>query len=351
MRGFYKFFSITAWVAASFLLLSWPKILLFKGDSSNTLHIFGWADSIDERTIHSFEEKYHAKVRLHCYGSNEEMLTKMKATKGRGFDLIIPSDYAIPLLKKEGLLKEIDRSKLSFYKSLNPRLLGHAFDPENNYSIPLQWVVYGFGINKEDLPLPHLTYDQIFNSEKRIVMLNDPIEAINFAAFYLYGPVKSLTPHQIAEVKEVLLSQKEFVEAYVEVRADYLLATRNCSLALAQHYYLWRMEKDAPHVDFVLPEGPIFTSIESLALPQKSDKEELTYAFINHLYEKENLINQCNTWCNLPPTETIVEDLEFSDRYHWLMSELDKRNGKKFHFIQNLMPEEESRKLWIEVKG
>ncbi len=351
MKIFYRILSCTIWIAASLLLLLWPKLQLVQGKNDKNLYIFSWSDVFDTNTIESFEKKYNAKVHILTYNSNEEMLTKVKATKGKGYNLIVPSDYAVPLLKKEGLIKELDYSRLNFVDRLNPKLLGHEFDNQNRYSLPLQWAVFGFGIDREVFPNKRFTYDHIFNSNKRIVMVNDPIEAINFAAFYLYGPIKSLTQAQVEEVKELLLTQKESVEAYVDMRADYLLATHNCDLAIAQHYYLWRTGKDAPHVDFVLPEGEIFVSIESIVIPQTNQKDSLTYAFINHIYEKENIINQCHAWYSLPPTEDVIENLDFADRYQQLEKELEKRPGKKFHFFRHLIPEEESRKLWIEIKS
>ncbi len=349
MHYFKRLLSVTLWVAISFLLLSWPKF--FQKDDAKILHILGWADCFDDNTIETFEEKHQVKVRIHSYGSNEEMLTKMKATKGKGYDLIIPSDYAVPLLKEEGLIKELDHEKLPFFSKLNPKLLGHDYDPENRYAIPLQWVVYGFGIDRDAYNENAFTYEHIFHSDKRVVMVNNPVDVINLAAFYLYGPVKNLTPEQVNEIKQLLLDQKETVEAYVDVRADYLLATRNCSLAFSQHYYLWLMENEAAHVKFVLPEGPLFASIENLVIPQKSEKDPLTYAFINHVYKRENLINQCNAWYNLPPTDEIADELEYAERYRWLKKELERRGDKPFYFFRHLIPEEESRKLWIEIKS
>ena len=68
----------------------------------------------------------------------------------------------------------------------------------------------------------------IFNPKNinyKITMNNDPIEAVEFAAFYLYGQTEHLDPDQAEHVKELLMQQKPWVTAYANFRGDYFLAT------------------------------------------------------------------------------------------------------------------------------
>ena len=111
---------------------------------------------MDPGVIADFEKETGIKVNLNYYSSNEELIVKLKATKGEGYDLIIPSDYAVKSLSKKNSSKTIDRSKSAFWNEINPALIGHFFDPENQFSIPFEWEIYGFGIDKEyfkDQPL------------------------------------------------------------------------------------------------------------------------------------------------------------------------------------------------------
>src|ERR1700722_18720735 len=121
------------------------------------------------------------KVHLSYYSSHEELLVKFKATQGKGYDMIIPSDYAVGALAQTGLLKEIDKNRLPFWKEIDPLLLGHSFDPHNRYSIPFSWEVFGLGIDKETfIPPSEPSWRWIFDEKLisyRILMINDPIEA------------------------------------------------------------------------------------------------------------------------------------------------------------------------------
>ena len=197
LRSFFVLF----WIALIGAILYWPKLKVIQYDS-RTLNVFAWGDILDPSVIAKFEKETNIKVRLSYYASNEELLVKLKATQGEGYDLIVPSDYAVKILIQENLLKCLDKSRLHFWKELNPHLLGHFFDPENRYSLPFEWEVYLFGINKDYFDAnPKLppSWKLIFDRKTvqyKISMTNDPIEAIQFAGFYLFGNVSELNSQQ-----------------------------------------------------------------------------------------------------------------------------------------------------------
>ncbi len=179
------------WILLIFSALYWPRWKPMHYDAK-TLNIFAWGDILDPAVLADFEKESGIKLNLSYYSSNEELVVKLKATKGEGYDLIIPSDYAVNILIKENLLKKFDKNRFNYWKTLNPNLLGRDFDPHNAYSIPFEWELYGLGIDKDyfrEHPTPP-SWAMIFDPKVmnyKITMNNDPIEAVEFAAFYLYG--------------------------------------------------------------------------------------------------------------------------------------------------------------------
>ena len=81
------------WCSLIFGVLYWPEeTFLANGRSIN---IFVWGDILEPTVIAEFERETGIKVNMNFYASNEEMLVKLKATGGPGYDLIIPSDYSV----------------------------------------------------------------------------------------------------------------------------------------------------------------------------------------------------------------------------------------------------------------
>lgn len=344
---------VLAWIVLIFCILYWPKWKVIKYEE-NTINVFVWGDILEPTVISDFEKETGIKVNLSYYSSNEELIVKMKATKGEGYDLIIPSDYAVNVLRKEDLLKKIDKEKFEYWKSINPSLLGHFFDPDNNFSIPFEWELFCFGIDKDYFQL-HPTrpsWGMIFDPNivhYKITMNNDPIEAVDFAAFYLYGSVDHLNPSQADEVRQLLVRQRPWVAAYASFRGDYFLATKNVSLVLASSSYILRTKKLFSFVDLVIPEEGSFITIENICIPRPSQKEDLVYRFINYLYTPKSVVTHFNTYSIFPATLHSLDLLGIDEQIKKILRSTPEE-FKKYHFIENLLPQEETRDMWVYVK-
>jgi spermidine/putrescine transport system substrate-binding protein len=344
---------ILLWILLIFAALYWPKWQVFSYDS-NTINIFGWGDILDPAIITQFEKETGIKVNLNYYSSNEELIVKLRATHGEGYDLIIPSDYAVNILIDEGLVQELDRKKLEFWQHINPALLGHFFDPDNRYSIPFEWEIFGLGVDKEYFQAHPTTpsWAMLFDPKivhYKITMNNDPIEAAGIASFYLYGPRTSLTEEEIQGVRNVLVEQKKWVTAYANFRGDYFLATRNCAVVLASSSYIWRTKRLFDFVGFVVPEEGSFITIENLCLTKPTKKQELVYQFINFLYRKESVASHFHTYGFFPSTTHALDIMDMDEQAAQLLL-ASEEEFKKFHFVENLIPQDELRDIWVEVK-
>ena len=345
---------IISWTGFIFTCLYLPKMPLSKAEA-NTINIFAWGDLLDPSVIDNFEKETGIRVRLNYYASNEELLVKMKATKGEGYDLIIPSDYAVNVLIESKLLRKIDKNKLGFWKDINPNLLGHSYDPKNEYTIPFDWEIFGFGIDKEYFSSHPLakSWKLIFDSSiinYKISMTNDPIEAMLFASFYLYGDVKKLSSQEALEVKDLLKKQKSWVEAYANFRGDYFLATRNCPVVVASSSYIWKTKRQFPFVSFIVPEEGTFITIENLAIPISSQRQEITYKLINYLFKHESVKTHFEKFGFFPSTIQSIENIDIDPQARELIN-TSEENFKKFYFTEEVVSQQVIHDTWVEVKS
>jgi spermidine/putrescine transport system substrate-binding protein len=340
------------WVALIFGILYWPQELMIREKKS--INVFAWGDILDPSVVAEFEKTSGIKVNLNFYASNEEMIVKLKATGGEGYDLIIPSDYSVEILRKEGLLKEFDKSKFSFFQHLNPRLLNHPFDPDNRYSIPFEWEVFVLGIDKEYfqgqkiIPSWRMLFDANFIDYK-ITMMNDPIQTLVFASHYLFGSIDHLSEDQLQKITKLLIAQKKWVNAYADSRADYFLATKNSALVITSSSYIWRTMKKFPFVGYIIPKEGTFVTIENLCIPKTSKKEHLTYQLINFLYSPESMKTHFETFGIFPATMDVLDDLDLDADTRALIS-LSSEELSHLHFTRHLTSEKNVRDTWVRVK-
>ena len=102
----------------------------------NTLTIYNWGDYIEPELITKFEEETGYKVSYETFDSNEAMYTKVKQG-GTAYDLSIPSEYMINKMAEEGLLIELDHSKIEGLDNIDPRFLDLPFDEWQHIFHPL----------------------------------------------------------------------------------------------------------------------------------------------------------------------------------------------------------------------
>jgi len=113
-----------------------------------TLHLFTWSDYTEESVVRQFEERFGVKVVTDTFGSNEELLAKLQGG-AVGYDVVVPSDYMVSILVKQGLLAELDPAKIPNLAHVFTHLKGLYYDPKNTYSIPYLWGTTGIGYNAD----------------------------------------------------------------------------------------------------------------------------------------------------------------------------------------------------------
>ncbi len=340
------------WIALIFSILYWPKNLFFREKKS--INVFAWGDILDDSVVAEFEKTSGIKVNLNFYASNEEMIIKLKATGGEGYDLIIPSDYSVEILRKENLLKKLDKTKLNFINNLNPHLMNLFFDPGNLYSVPFEWELYVLGIDKEyfrDKPL-YPSWKMIFDPkviDYKITMSNDPIQTLTLASFYLNGPIPTITDPQLKDITNLLITQKQYVNAYADFRADYFLATKNSAVAVTSSSYIWRTMRKFPFVGYVIPKEGTFVTIENFCIPETSTKQDLTYQLINFLFTRDSMKTHYDTFGIFPSTIDVMDDLDLTPDARELMT-MSSPELRPLHFARLLTSQEKIRDSWVQIK-
>lgn len=316
------------------------------------LSVCTWGDVFDPQLIELFEQETGIAIKFSYYASNEELLTMLKTTKGSAIDMVVPSDYALDALRKKGLLKVLDRSRLPFFDRLNPNLLNHYFDPQNNYSLPFVWEIHGLGIDKDAVKqniLKEPGWELLFEkSPMKRVMTNDPLDAFSIAAQYLFGSLEPMTQEKVCKIQELLTQQRNYIEAYSSLRPDYFLVTKNFEVVVAPSSIILRAMQTYPYVDFVVPREGGFIVIENLALLISSHKDDLAYAFINFLYRREILEQHFTKFFYFPPTVDIVASLSIDEKTRDMM--ISSQTFKKFSFFKHVIKEDCLNMLWVKVK-
>src|SRR5690606_18170163 len=116
---------------------------------------------------------------LDGYDSNETLLAKLQAGAS-GYDVIVPSDYMVDIMSREGLLMEINTAEMENFGNIMPPHDDPWYDPGRVYSAPYMWGTTGFSYDSDGVPEGVEIAESwwtIFDPEGpfagRVAMLND----------------------------------------------------------------------------------------------------------------------------------------------------------------------------------
>ena len=111
------------------------------GGENGKLVLYTWENMFPQEVLDGFTQETGISVTYSNFDTDETMLARLEAAEGGDYDLVIADDYIIETAIQEGLVQELDTSKLENYGSINPVYQGQFYDPEDKYTVP-----YGAGV-------------------------------------------------------------------------------------------------------------------------------------------------------------------------------------------------------------
>jgi spermidine/putrescine transport system substrate-binding protein len=264
------------------------------GDKSKLaaeLHMFNWSDYIDEEIFAQFEAECGVKVTQDIFTSNEDMIAKVQVGNS-GYDLVIPSDYAVEMMAEAGLLAELDKANIPNIKNLNPQNMGMYFDPENKYSLPYQWGLTGLAYNTTAFPDgPPDSWAYLFDPELgcknngMVSMLDDEREVIGAALKYLGYSYNDTDPAHHDEAKKLLLGQKDCLAGYNSDNFNQSLAAEETVLAHAFTGGTALARAENPNIAFIIPKEGSSIWQDNISIPIDAPSKYTAEIFINYLLD------------------------------------------------------------------
>ena len=235
--------------------------------NENELFVYNWSEYIPDDVIKQFEAETGIKVHYTTYDSNEAMYSKIKLTGGADYDVAVPSTYYIEKMQKEGLIQAIDKSKLTNFNNLNPRLVNQPYDPENKYSVPFMWGTTAIGVNAKYIdPTTITSWDDLWREEfkGKLMLQNDVREVFHTALRSLGYSGNSKNKAEIEEAYNKLVKLMPSVTLF---------------------------NSDSPRTPFLNEEVYIGIGaavwVDSLVIPSKARNVENAYKFIDFIIRPE----------------------------------------------------------------
>lgn len=268
------------------------------GASAETLRIITWGGYAPEEVIAKFTAETGIDVEV-TKSNNEEMVAKLRATGGGGFDLAQPSQDRIAGAQEEfDIYKPIDLSKIEtdlFITSMLEATKGNTMLGDDVYGVPHVWGTSGLVVNtamaSDVKDYTDLCADgmagKVSYRLKRPTLIGFAF-AMGLDPFAAYGDAAEYEKI-IGQVEEALISCKGNVKAYWgggdELKG--LLRSGEITASMAWDTGGWSLNAENPDITFVAPTSGALGWIDTFALPRKTKAEDAAYKWINFVMQPE----------------------------------------------------------------
>ncbi len=267
--------------------------------AEGTLKIITWKGYAPPELVKAFEKQTGIKVKI-TYSNNEEMIAKLRATRGAGFDLAQPSqDRIFFAQEKFPIYQAIDFSRVDTSK-ITPSMLEvvkkNTLIDGKSYAIPFCYGTTGLIVNKKLAPdandwsdLWNPKYNGKISYRLKRPLLIATAFGMGENPFELYDDKKAYKK-LMKRVETKLIENKKLVKNYWTSGDTQIniIKSGDADVISGWDGKGWALHKINPDIDFVAPKSGALGWIDTFAIPAKAKNVEAAYKWINFMLEPKN---------------------------------------------------------------
>ncbi|MGH2694049.1 MAG: ABC transporter substrate-binding protein [Actinomycetota bacterium] len=247
------------------------------------LNVYNWADYVNPKTYPWFEKEFDISITEDNYASNEDALAKLQAG-AKGYDIVVPTGYMVEIMRKEGLLFELDHSKIPNLANVEPQFLDTPFDPGNRYSVPKDYGTTGYGWRskfvKEDMQSWEDFYRLASKYSGRYTVLDSPPEVVGSALKMLGYSYNSLDPTEISEATDEIVKLKPHVRKITSSMRE-IMISGEAYISLTWNGEIGYVALDAADARYIVPSEGTEIWTDNWAIVEGAPHPAAAHAFVN----------------------------------------------------------------------
>ncbi|WP_424985631.1 extracellular solute-binding protein [Microbulbifer sp. S227A] len=268
------------------------------GVSADTLRLLTWGGYAPDDVIEMFEAETGHTVEV-TLSNNEEMIAKLRATGGGGFDLAQPSQDRIAGPQAEfGIYKPIDLSRIDaaqFIGSMLAATKANTTVGDDVYGVPHVWGTSGLVLDTAKAGMvkdyTDLCGDDVAGKVsyrlKRPTLIGFAY-AMGMDPFAAYGDPAEYE-NIMTQVETALIECKPNVKTYWGGGDELMGLVRSGEVVAAMAWDTggWKLNADNPDITFVAPASGALGWIDTFVLPAKGKADDAAYDWINFVMRPE----------------------------------------------------------------
>ena len=257
--------------------------------ASKIVNVYAWGGEIPKSVIQQFEQETGIHVNFSTYDSNETMYAKLRSSQQSIYDVILPSAYFVERMQKQGMLTQLDHSKLPNVKHIEPRFTQNEYDKDNQYSAPLIWGATGIFYNQQWVKQKPGTWSALWDTRwrRQLMLLDDSREVFAMALMSLHYSPNDTDPTHIHAAYQKLLTLIPNIKLFGSDGIQAIIIDEDAIAGSAWNGDAFKAHAENREINFVYPDDGFVIWIDCLAMPINAPHPDEAYRFINYMLKPE----------------------------------------------------------------
>ena len=315
--------------------------------------LYTWENMFPQEVLDGFTEETGIEVTYSNFDTDETMLARLESAKGGDYDVIIADDYIIETAIQEGLVQELDTSKLENYGSINPVYQNQFFDPENKYTVPygagVQTIVYDPSLVDIEIKGYADLWDESLKDNVGVI---DSYRVIDGMALKVLG--ESYNTEDTATIEaagDKLLELAPNIRLIKDNNTQDDLLSGEVGAAVLYTSMVTLAKMTNPDLKVVFPEEGIGFGVMAQFIPSDAPNAESAYKFIDYILQPE-VSAQCFEYLGYYCTNKDAEQY-ISEEYREFLTLPEGIDMENMEMIENISAEavEVHNRVYTEFKS
>ena len=191
------------------------------GSLESKVNLYSWGDYDPPEAIAAFTDATGATVQVDSFGSNEELISKLAASRGTsGYDIVVPTGLMIPQMVEHSLLQPLRKELLPNFSNMDPNFTDQVWDPGNKHSVCKAWGTTGYVYDTTKIKTKMTSWQDFLDvamgqASGRTALLEDPWEVCSIALAAQGADLNTTSEKELDACEKVVVDQlAEHIRAY-----------------------------------------------------------------------------------------------------------------------------------------
>jgi spermidine/putrescine transport system substrate-binding protein len=281
---------------------------------SGKIRISNWDAYMPEDLVKNFTKETGIEVEVAKHTTNEDIVGKLQAANGGGYDLVFISGPFVESLAKQGMLAELNKAQIPNESNLAPEAAELAYDAGNKYSIPYTWGTTGICYRSDKVASEPTSWDALLDPasehEGRVTMLATDRWLFLPALKKLGYSANEQDPAKLQEAADILKETKDQLLAYDDTTFYTKLVSGEADLVEAWDGWCNYGIAEDDRIKFTIPEEGADVWADAMAVLEKSENKAAAEEFINYILDPKVHASVAELLYYKVPSPTAMEAVD-----------------------------------------